>query len=243
MAFIFRFRERTTAGVTCLRSYYTFHLQLWSYTVITLNFYYKPVKSLIDCTVLVRIFKKKSRIWEISTSKPFLLPIALILLSSRRIDWTVEDILVGTATRWRSRQSSDSSSSSISSKEHVTVLLPHRDYSREKLQLHWSGQIGSSLHVWRVDWNDWPWLQYKSFGSTSFIFVSWMGIRLRLEEWRFWPPVHFMNGASEAFRFRKWAFFGQKIRLETYDSYGMTHINDSYDMLWPIPRYLMRQSQ
>ena len=58
MAFIFRFRERTTAGVTCLRSYYTFHLQLWSYTVTTLNFYYKPVKSLK--TVLARIFQKMS---------------------------------------------------------------------------------------------------------------------------------------------------------------------------------------
>ena len=111
-----------------------------------------------------------------------------------------------------------------------SVFLPHLDYLREKLQLHWSGQIGSSLHVCRVDWNDWPWLQYKSFGSTSLIFVSWMGIRLRLEEWRFWPPVHFMNGASEAFRFRKWAFLVKNTKKASniwfiwYDSYDMTHI-------------------
>ena len=29
----------------------------------------------------------------------------------------------------------------------------------------------------------------------------------------------------------------------THVTYDMTHMNDSYDMLGPIPRYLMRQSQ
>ena len=160
-----------------------------------------------------------------------------MLLSSKRIDWTVEDILAGTATRWRSRQSRDSSSSSISSKIHS--YSPHSyhtgisQYLREKLQLHWSGQIGSSLHVCRVDWNDWPWLQYKSFGSTSLIFVSWIGIRLRLEEWRFWPPVHFMNGAREAFRFRKWAIFGQEItKILTKMLRNIWNCSKNNDWLW-----------